>query len=134
MVGIRGRESCIDYFRKLKILPLQSKYIYLFLSFEINNRQHFKINSDIHNINTRNKNDLHYPQPSLLVNFTRRVHITLRLRYLTDCVFQYKSPFFLLTGWIFQIKYILNFKVVYINCIGLMWLNFCYSLVLEILL
>jgi hypothetical protein len=29
--------------------------------FVINNRQHFKINSDIHNINTRNNLDLHYP-------------------------------------------------------------------------
>jgi hypothetical protein len=30
MVGIRDRESCREYFRKLKILPLQSqkKYIY----------------------------------------------------------------------------------------------------------
>jgi hypothetical protein len=28
MVGIRGRESCREYFRKLKILPLQSQYIY----------------------------------------------------------------------------------------------------------
>jgi hypothetical protein len=61
MVGIRGRESCRENFRKLKILPLQFQYTYLLLSFVINNRQHFKINSDIHNINTRNSLDLHYP-------------------------------------------------------------------------
>jgi hypothetical protein len=35
------------YFRRLKILPLQSQYIYLLSSFVINNRQHFKINYDI---------------------------------------------------------------------------------------
>jgi hypothetical protein len=29
MVGIRDRESCREYFMKLKILPLQSQYIYL---------------------------------------------------------------------------------------------------------
>jgi hypothetical protein len=62
MVGIRDRESCREYFRKLKILPLQSQYIYLLLLFVINNRQHFKINSDIHNISTRNNLDLHCPQ------------------------------------------------------------------------
>jgi hypothetical protein len=27
MVGIRDGESCREYFRKLKILPLQSQYI-----------------------------------------------------------------------------------------------------------
>jgi hypothetical protein len=68
MVGIRDRESCRECFRKLKILPLQSQYIYLLLSLVINNRQHFKINSDIHNINTRNNLDLHYPQSHLSVH------------------------------------------------------------------
>jgi hypothetical protein len=34
-------------------------------SFMINNRQHFKINSGIHIINTRNNLDLHYPQSHL---------------------------------------------------------------------
>jgi hypothetical protein len=33
----------------------------------INNRHHFKINSDIHNINTRNNIDLHYSQSHLSV-------------------------------------------------------------------
>jgi hypothetical protein len=59
MVGIRDRESCREYFRKLKMLPLQSQYIYLLLLFVINNRQHFKINYDMHNINTRNNLDLY---------------------------------------------------------------------------
>jgi hypothetical protein len=67
MVEIRDRESCREYFRKLKILPLQSEYIYLLLLFVINNRQHFKTNSDTHNINTRNNLDLHYPQSHLSV-------------------------------------------------------------------
>jgi hypothetical protein len=33
----------------------------------INNRQHFKINSDMHNINTRDNLDFHYPQARLSV-------------------------------------------------------------------
>jgi hypothetical protein len=48
MAGTRDKEPCREYFRKLKILPLQSEYLYLLLSFVINNRQHFKINSDIY--------------------------------------------------------------------------------------
>jgi hypothetical protein len=52
---------------KLKILPLQSQYIYLLLLFLINNRQHFKINSEIHNINIRINPDMHYPQSHLSV-------------------------------------------------------------------
>jgi hypothetical protein len=75
MVGIRDRESCREYFRKLKILPLQSQYIYLLLLFVINNRQHFKINSDIHDINTRNNLDLHYPQSHLSV-YQKGAHYT----------------------------------------------------------
>jgi hypothetical protein len=64
-------------------------YIYILLIFVINNRQHFKINSDIHNINSRNHLDLHCPQSHC--QFTRRVHITLGLRCLTDCLFQYSN-------------------------------------------
>jgi hypothetical protein len=62
-------------FQELKILPLQSQHIYLLLSFAINNRQHFKINSDIHNINTRSNLDLHYPQSHLLV-YQKDAHYT----------------------------------------------------------
>jgi hypothetical protein len=47
----------------------------------INNRQHFKINSEIHNINTRNNPDLHYPQSHLSV-YQKVSHYT-GLRYLT---------------------------------------------------
>jgi hypothetical protein len=75
MVGIRDRESCRDYFRKLKILPLQSQYIYLLLLFVINDRQHFKINSHIHNINAKINLDLHYPLSHLSV-YQKGVHYT----------------------------------------------------------
>jgi hypothetical protein len=73
MVGIRDTESCREYFRKLKILPLQSQYIYLLLLVEINNRQHFKININIHNMS--NNIDLHYPQSHLTV-YHKGVHYT----------------------------------------------------------
>jgi hypothetical protein len=75
MVGIGARESCREYFRKLKILTLHSQYIYSLLLFVINNRPHFKINSDIHNINTRNKLDFQYPQARLSV-YQKGAHYT----------------------------------------------------------
>jgi hypothetical protein len=62
-------------FQKIKILPLQSQYIYSLLLFVINNRQHFKINSDMHNINIRDNLDFHYPQARLSV-YQKDAHYT----------------------------------------------------------
>jgi hypothetical protein len=47
MVGIRDRDSCSEYFTELKIIPLQSQYIYSLSLFVINNKHHFKVNSEI---------------------------------------------------------------------------------------
>jgi hypothetical protein len=58
-VGIRGRDSCREHFKKLKILPLQSQYVLSLLLFVINNRDYFMVNSEIHNINTSTKSNLH---------------------------------------------------------------------------
>jgi hypothetical protein len=63
--GIRSRDSCRKYFKELKILPLKSQYIYSLSMFVINNRYLFEVNAKIHNINTRNKFDLHYPSSHL---------------------------------------------------------------------
>jgi hypothetical protein len=52
MVGISDRDSCREYFKELKILPLQSQYIYSLSLFVINNKHHFKVKSEIHNIVT----------------------------------------------------------------------------------
>jgi len=61
IVGIRGRDSGREHFYKLKILPIQSQYIISLLLFVINNRDYFKVNSEIHNINTRTKSNQHQP-------------------------------------------------------------------------
>jgi hypothetical protein len=53
MVGIRDRDSCREYFRELKVLPLQSQYIYSLSLCVISNKHRFKVNSEICNINTR---------------------------------------------------------------------------------
>jgi hypothetical protein len=65
IVGIRGRDSCREHFRKLKILPLLSQYILSLLLFVINNRDYFMVNSEIHNISTRTKSNLHQPISNL---------------------------------------------------------------------
>jgi len=67
IVGIRGRDSCRKHFKKLKILPLQSQYILSLLLFVVDNGDDFKVNSEIHNINTRNKSNLHLPISNLSV-------------------------------------------------------------------
>jgi hypothetical protein len=48
----RSRDSCRELFKKIKILPLKSQYIFSFLLFVVKNREQFKFNSKIHNINT----------------------------------------------------------------------------------
>jgi hypothetical protein len=67
IAGIRGRDSCREHFKKLKILPLQSQYILSILLFVVDNRDYFKVNSEIHNTNTRNKSNLHPPTSNLSV-------------------------------------------------------------------
>ena len=46
IVEFGSRDSCREYFKKLKILPLQSQYILSLLLFVISNRNYFKENSD----------------------------------------------------------------------------------------
>jgi hypothetical protein len=66
IVGLRSRDSCREQFKKLKILLLQSQYILSLLLFVISNGSYFTEYSDIHNINTRTKSNLHPP----LANFS----------------------------------------------------------------
>jgi len=67
IAGLRSRDSCREHFRMLKILPLQSQYILSLLLFVVDNRDHFRVNSEIHHINTRNKSNLHLPITNLSV-------------------------------------------------------------------
>jgi len=67
IVGIRHRYSCREHFKNLKTLPLKFQYILSLLLFVIDNGDYFKVNSVIHNINTRNKSNLHLPISNLSV-------------------------------------------------------------------
>jgi hypothetical protein len=55
----RGGDSCRELFRKLKILPLQSQYIFSLSLFTAKNREQFKSNSEVHGISTRHNNNFH---------------------------------------------------------------------------
>jgi hypothetical protein len=59
------RDSCRHLFKQLQILTLPSQNIYSLLVFVIKNIDLFSQNSEIHNLNTQYKNNLHLPSISL---------------------------------------------------------------------
>jgi hypothetical protein len=61
LTGIGYRDSCRELFKEHKILNLPSQYIFSLLLFVIRNMSLFAPNSVYHDINTRQKNDLHIP-------------------------------------------------------------------------
>jgi hypothetical protein len=63
--GLKSRGSCRNSFLEMKILPLHSQYVYSLMQYVVNNRQLFIKNSEIHNIGTRQKNNLSPPRISL---------------------------------------------------------------------
>ena len=65
MMGCRKEVSCRNLFRNLKILPLMSQYILSLMMFIIKNKGQFTVNSEIHNISTRQHTNLHQPTSNL---------------------------------------------------------------------
>jgi hypothetical protein len=59
-----NRNSCRQLFKTLRILPLQSQYIYSLLCFVVNNTDSYQFITDIHNRNTRLGYNLKLYQPS----------------------------------------------------------------------
>jgi hypothetical protein len=57
----RNTDSCRPLFRLLNILPFYSQYIFSISMFVVKNRDIFILNSDIHNIHTRQDSHLHHP-------------------------------------------------------------------------
>jgi hypothetical protein len=75
MMGLRCRESCRKHFKELNILTLNLQYIFSLSLFVINNRLRLEVNSEMHNVNTRTRHDLHYPRSQLSV-FQKGVYYT----------------------------------------------------------
>jgi hypothetical protein len=65
MAGTKKRASCRELFKKFNILPLVSEFLLSLLSFVVDNTEKFQTNSDIHNISTRYRYNLHVPNTKL---------------------------------------------------------------------
>ena len=65
LMGSGYGDSCRGLFKELKILMLVSQYIFSLSLFVVLNKGYFASNSVFHNFNTRQENDLHFPQVSL---------------------------------------------------------------------
>jgi hypothetical protein len=63
---VRSRDSCRNEYKTLKILPLQSKFIFSLLVFVVNNIDLYHSISQTHDINTRRNFDLYHPHPNLI--------------------------------------------------------------------
>jgi hypothetical protein len=56
------RESCIDHFKEINILPLKSQYIYSLMMFVTKNHDKFVINKNYYEVNTTQNVNLHMYQ------------------------------------------------------------------------
>jgi hypothetical protein len=57
IIGAKNNDSCGEFCKLLKILPLSAQYIYSLLMFVASNENLFLDNLDLHSIKTRN---IHY--------------------------------------------------------------------------
>jgi len=65
ITGSRPRDSCRELLKHLRILPLHSQYILSLLTFVVDNKNLFYVNSEIHSFNTRRNFNLNQPQANL---------------------------------------------------------------------
>jgi hypothetical protein len=65
MTGSRPKTSCKPLFQSLEISTVPSQYILSLMKFLLQNQEMFTSNSEVHNINTRNKLKLHKPISNL---------------------------------------------------------------------
>jgi hypothetical protein len=66
MSDVRSRDSCRNKFKILKILPLQSQFIFSLLLFVVNNIDLYHRISQAHDINTRHNFYLYHLHPNLI--------------------------------------------------------------------
>jgi hypothetical protein len=80
LMEARPRDSCREFFKILNILPLASKYILSLALFMVTNKSLFRLNSDIHNFNTR-INSKFFPVTTHLTSL-KKAPFTQVLRYI----------------------------------------------------
>jgi hypothetical protein len=74
MATAQPRTSYRSLFKQVEISPVPYPYILLLVNFIINNQEIFQTNSSIHNINTRNKHNLHRPNANLSCFYKSTFH------------------------------------------------------------
>ena len=67
MEGCGNRVSCRNLFKKLQILSLTSQYMLYLLMFVVQNKNFFLTNNENHNLDTRQRNNLYFPQANLTI-------------------------------------------------------------------
>jgi hypothetical protein len=75
IMGARNNDSCREFLKILKLLPLSVQYIYSLLMFVVNNINLFLDNAELYIIKTRNSCNLH-PSLSHLTKYQKGVHYT----------------------------------------------------------
>ena len=87
IMGHRSRKSCKDLFKKLKMIPLQSQYILSLLLFAVNDKEQYKLHSEIQSIKTRQISNLHQTL-SNLAPYQKSIYIIMLY-----CLFLCSVPF-----------------------------------------
>jgi len=75
IIGARNNDSCREFFKILKILPLSAQFIYSLLMSVVNNRNLLLDNAELYTIKTTNSYNLH-PPLSHLTKYQKGVHYT----------------------------------------------------------
>jgi len=65
IIGCKSVESYRDLFKNLKILPLQSQYTISLILYVLQNKNKLKLNSDVCNMNAKQKYNFHQPSLNL---------------------------------------------------------------------
>jgi hypothetical protein len=65
MMEAKPKDSYKELFKKLGILTLYSQYIFSTLMFVVKHKDLLKVNTEVHEINTRHKLDFHVPSVRL---------------------------------------------------------------------
>jgi hypothetical protein len=65
MAAAKRTATCRELFKMFNIIPLASKFLLSLPSFVADNTEKFQTNSDIHNISTKYRYNLHIPNTNL---------------------------------------------------------------------
>ena len=79
IMGVRIRDSRIEFFKLWNILPLISHHLFSNLLFVVNNENKFQMNSEVHNINTGKNSDFYQPLSHLTVYQKGPFHVGIKV-------------------------------------------------------